>query len=118
MMMMRVWRVLGVGLATLGLVASLGGALPVRAAKVLTFAVVPKAINNPFFNDVRRGCEAEAKKIGVRCEYTGPTVTEIQPQIQVLEALIQRHVDGMAISAVDGKAVVPVIARAIAAGIP
>src|SRR5947209_8150937 len=118
MMMQDVWRRLGIGLVTLVLIGSLAGALPARAAKVLTFAVVPKAINNPFFNDVRRGCEAEARKLGIRCEYTGPTVTEIQPQIQVLEALIQRHVDGMAISAVDGKAVVPVIKRAMAAGIP
>lgn len=117
-MMQDVWRRLGIGLVTLVLIGSLAGALPARAAKVLTFAVVPKAINNPFFNDVRRGCEAEARKLGIRCEYTGPTVTEIQPQIQVLEALIQRHVDGMAISAVDGKAVVPVIKRAMAAGIP
>ena len=84
MMMLRAWRRLGVGLVTLVVIGSLAGALPARAAKVLTFAVVPKAINNPFFNDVHRGCEAEAKKLGVRCEYTGPTVTEIQPQIQQL----------------------------------
>jgi ribose transport system substrate-binding protein len=116
---MRSWRVLALCVVTLALLTALAGAPPpVGAAKVLTFAVVPKAINNPFFNDVRRGCEAEAKKLGVRCQYTGPTVTEIQPQIQVLEALIQRHVDGLAISAVDGKAVIPVIKRAMAAGIP
>lgn len=112
---MRVRRILG--LAILALAATLPGGPPASGARVLTFAVVPKAINNPFFNDVRRGCEAEAQKLGVRCEYTGPTVTEIQPQIQVLESLIQRHVDGMAISAVDGQAVVPVIKRAMAAGI-
>jgi ribose transport system substrate-binding protein len=94
------------------------GGEPVRGAKALTFAVVPKAINNPFFNDVRRGCEAEAKRLGVTCDYTGPTVTEIQPQIQVLESLVQRHVDGLAISAVDGKAVIPVIQKAMAADIP
>jgi ribose transport system substrate-binding protein len=110
-------RILGLAILVLALSATLPGGPPASGARVLTFAVVPKAINNPFFNDVRRGCEAEAQKLGVRCEYTGPTVTEIQPQIQVLESLIQRHVDGMAISAVDGKAVVPVIKRAMAAGI-
>src|SRR5215831_4686833 len=102
------------------LVLALGllGVPQARGAKALVFAVVPKAINNPFFNEVKRGCEDEAKKLGIQCEYTGPTVTEIQPQIQVLESLIQRHVDGLAISAVDGKAVVPVIKKAMAARIP
>jgi ribose transport system substrate-binding protein len=114
---MRCARALGVASVVVALAASLVGG-PAQGAKPLVFAVVPKAINNPFFNDVRRGCEAEAKKLGVQCLYTGPTVTEIQPQIQVLESLIQRHVDGMAISAVDGRAVVPVIKRAMAAGIP
>jgi ribose transport system substrate-binding protein len=114
----RTWRVAGLVIVIAALAGTLWGAPPVEGAKTLTFAVVPKAINNPFFNDVARGCREEAKKLGVICDYTGPTVTEIQPQIQVLEALIQRHVDGLAISAVDGKAVIPVIKRAMAAGIP
>jgi ribose transport system substrate-binding protein len=114
---MRVWRGLAsVSLTAVLLITLLGGS-PARGAKALTFAVVPKAINNPFYNEVRRGCEDEAKKLGVTCDFTGPTVTEIQPQIQVLESLIQRHVDGMAIAPVDGKAAVPVIAQAAAAGI-
>jgi ribose transport system substrate-binding protein len=90
---------------------------PVQGAGSLVFAVVPKAINNPFYNEVRRGCEDEAKKLGVACDFTGPTVTEIQPQIQVLESLIQRHVDGMAVAPVDGKAAVSVIDQAMGAGI-
>ncbi len=115
---MRIARVLGLGLVAAALILTQPGVSPALGAKTLTFAVVPKAINNPFFNFVRDGCQAEAKKLGVACDYTGPTVTEIQPQIAVLEGLIQRHVDGLAISAVDGKAVVPVIKKAMAAGIP
>ena len=114
---MRVWRVLASVVMAAVLVTTLLGASPARGAKALVFAVVPKAINNPFYNEVRRGCEDEAKKLGVTCDFTGPTVTEIQPQIQVLESLVQRHVDGMAIAPVDGKAAVPVIAQAAAAGI-
>ncbi len=115
---MRIWRGVGFAIVVAAVSAGLLGTAPASGAKRMTFVVVPKAINNPFFNFVRDGCQAEASKLGVTCEYTGPTVTEIQPQIQVLESLIQRHVDGLAISAVDGKAVVPVIKRAIAAGIP
>lgn len=117
---MRVVRMIGLALTAAVLMLTLPavGVPPALGAKMLTFAVVPKAVNNPFFNFVRDGCQAEAKKLGVACDYTGPTVTEIQPQIAVLEALIQRHVDGLAISAVDGKAVLPVIKKAMAAGIP
>jgi len=114
---MRVWRTISVLVLAAGLVVIPPGAPSAHGAKALIFAIVPKAINNPFYNDVRRGCEAEAKKLGVTCDFTGPTVTEIQPQIQVLEGLIQRHVDGMAVAPVDGKAAVPVIKQAIAAGI-
>lgn len=83
-----------------------------------TFALVPKAINNPFFNAARDGCMEAAKRLGVTCEYTGPERTEIAPQIQVLEGLVSRKVDGMAISPVDAKSVVPVIKRAMSSGIP
>ncbi len=86
--------------------------------KKLVFAVVPKAINNPFFNQVRDGCLDAAKRLGVTCEFTGPPQTEIAPQIQVLEGLVQKKVDGMAISPVDAKSVVSVIKKAAAAGIP
>jgi ribose transport system substrate-binding protein len=115
---MRMWRLIGLLGVTVALATTLIGTPPARGAMSMTFAVVPKAVNNPFFNFVRDGCVAEAKKLGVTCDYTGPTVTEIQPQIAVLEGLIQRHVSGLAISAVDGAAVVPVIKKAMAAGIP
>jgi ribose transport system substrate-binding protein len=114
---MCVWRVLASVALTVALASPLLGVPAAHGAKALVFAVVPKAINNPFYNDVRRGCEAEAKKLGVTCDFTGPTVTEIQPQTQVLESLIQRHVDGMAIAPVDGKAAVSIIDQAMGAGI-
>ena len=115
---MRRWRDFGVGVLAVMLAGSLVlGAPPARGAHRLVFAVVPKAINNPFYNEVRRGCEDEAKKLGVTCDFTGPTVTEIQPQMQVLESLVQRHVDGMAIAPVDGKAAVPLIDSAMGKGI-
>lgn len=82
------------------------------------FAVVPKAINNPFFNQVRDGCQEAAKRLNVTCEFTGPPQTEIAPQIQILEGLVQRKVSGLAISPVDAKSVVAVIKEATAAGIP
>jgi ribose transport system substrate-binding protein len=93
-------------------------ASPAGQARRPTFALVPKAINNPFFNQARDGCMDAAKRLGVVCEYTGPERTEIAPQIQVLEGLVSRRVDGMSISPVDAKSVVPVIRKAMGSGIP
>ncbi|MDR5709020.1 MAG: sugar-binding protein [Armatimonadota bacterium] len=108
----------------IGLILSLVVGLVLSSASLAgqvrrpTFALVPKAINNPFFNQARDGCMDAARRLGVVCEYTGPERTEIAPQIQVLEGLVSRKVDGMSISPVDAKSVVPVIRKAMGSGIP
>ncbi|MDR7417220.1 MAG: sugar-binding protein [Armatimonadota bacterium] len=111
--MYRVRLALGLVMGLVLASASLAG-----QARRPTFALVPKAINNPFFNQARDGCMDAAKRLGVVCEYTGPERTEIAPQIQVLEGLVSRKVDGMSISPVDAKSVVPVIRKAMGSGIP
>ena len=48
-------------------------AAPVASAADLTFALVPKAMNNPFFDLARDGCFKAQKELeGVTCEYIGP----------------------------------------------
>ncbi|WP_332687704.1 sugar-binding protein [Devosia sp.] len=83
-----------------------------------TFAVVPKAMNNPFFDLTRDGCEARAKELGnVTCMYIGPVEHEATTQAQIIEDLITQGVDGLAISVSDIAAATTVIDRATAAGI-
>lgn len=83
-----------------------------------TFAVVPKAMNNPFFDLARDGCEARAKELGnVTCMYIGPVEHEATTQAQIIEDLITQGVDGLAISVSDIAAATTVIDRATAAGI-
>ena len=42
-------------------------------AQTYKFAVVPKAMNNPFFDVARDGCLKRAKELGnVECIYKGP----------------------------------------------
>src|SRR5690554_5272580 len=83
-----------------------------------TFAVVPKSVDNPFFIDVENGARAAAEELGVRMEFVGPQTTDIAQQISVLEDLIVRGVDGIALSPVDAQSVLPVLERARKAGIP
>ena len=89
------------------------------AAKTYHFAIVPKSLNNPYFDLARDGCMAEAKKLGnVTCIYTGPVNQDAAAEVQTIQDLITRHVDGIAISVADAGSVGRVIRRARAAGIP
>ncbi|WP_420028825.1 sugar-binding protein [Metarhizobium album] len=102
-------------LAALASVAIYSG---VQAQDSYKFAVVPKAMNNPFFDLTRDGCVAEAAKLGnVECIYLGPVEHEPATQAQIIDDLITQGVDGLAISVSDIAAASTVIDKAAAAGI-
>ena len=87
-------------------------------AKTLRFALVPKGMNNPYFDLSRDGCMKRAKELGnVECIYRGPAEHEPATQVQIIQDLITQGVDGLAISVPDADAVVGVIKQARDAGI-
>ena len=89
-----------------------------HAAKHYQFAIVPKSLNNPYFDLARDGCMAQAKKLGnVTCIYTGPVQQDAAAEVQTIQDLITRRVDGIAISVADAGSVKRVIKRARDAGI-
>ncbi len=111
---MRLIRLL---LMTAAALAITGGGVS-AADKKLQFAVVPKAMNNPYFDLSRDGCVARAKALGnVDCIYTGPIEHEPASQVQIIQDLITQGVDGLAISVSDADAAVGVIKQARDAGI-
>ena len=84
-----------------------------------TFALVPKAMNNPFFDLARDGCMQAAEDLDdVDCLYIGPSEHTEADQIQVVEDLISRRVDGLAVSPSNATAMARALARARDAGIP
>ncbi|MBJ6361644.1 substrate-binding domain-containing protein [Paenibacillus sp. GCM10012307] len=85
--------------------------------KKLTIAVVPKALDNAVFLDSKDGAEAAGKEIGVEVIWTGPTKSDAAEQVQVVEGLIQKKVDGILISVIDPNALKDVINKAVDAGI-
>ena len=99
---------------------AIGMVLPSLAqAQKLTFALVPKAMNNPFFDLARDGCKkAESELSDVDCYYIGPGEHTELEQIQIVQDLITRGVDGIAVSPSNAPAMARVLARANAAGIP
>ena len=93
-------------------------ATPTGRAETLKFAVVPKAMNNPFFDIARDGCIKRAKELGnVECVYRGPIEHEPATEVQIIQDLITQRVDGLAISVSDVGALTGVIKAARDAGI-
>lgn len=98
--------------------------LEVASATKYTMAIVPKQINNPFFDFVRDGCE-EFKTSGnlreedeFNCLYVGAIELNATAQAEVIDKLILQNVSGIAVSTIDADVTGPVIDRAVEAGIP
>ncbi len=102
------------------LAAVLGAiAVPAQAQEKYTFALVPKAMNNPFFDLARDGCKkAEADMADVECLYIGPSEHTEQEQVEIVQDLITRKVDGIAVSPSNAPAMGRALKRAKDAGIP
>lgn len=83
------------------------------------FVIVPKAMNNPFFDFARDGCQKRAKELGnIECIYKGPVEHEPATQAQIIQDFVTQKVDGLAISVADVAAMTKSIEAATAAGIP
>lgn len=81
--------------------------------------VVPKAISHLFFMSVHAGVRAAERELGVEVLWNGPDEeTEYARQIQIVDSMVARHVDALAISATDQTALIAPVNRAIEAGIP
>jgi ribose transport system substrate-binding protein len=88
-------------------------------AKDKVFALGPKAMNNPFFDQARDGCMKAAKEIGgIQCLYIGPADATEQEQVELIQDLITKKVDGIGVSAANAPAIAKVLARAKEANIP
>jgi len=83
---------------------------------VPVFVMVPKLVH-PFYEPCIQGFHDAGKKYGVKTEVEAPPKFDIALQVKVIEDLIVRGVDGIAISAVDNKGLVAVVNEALKAGI-
>jgi ribose transport system substrate-binding protein len=81
-----------------------------------TLVMVSKGVH-PYYAPCEEGFKAAAAKLGAKADYDAPRAFEIPAQVETIENVIARHVDGIAISAVDDQSLAPVIAEASKAGI-
>ncbi|WP_250475456.1 sugar-binding protein [Caballeronia sp. GAFFF1] len=101
---------------TLALCATLGSAAHAKEGKDISVAVIPK-VAVPFFDDCNKGAQSAADKAGVKYQWVVPQNTQGSTQVQIIEDLISRHVDGIAISVNEPKSVEGVIKRAAQSGV-
>ena len=100
--------------------AALAFPLPSQA-KDKIFALVPKAMNNPFFDQARDGCKkAEKESNGAfECLYIGPDEHGGgDEEVQVVADLIAKKVDGIVVSPSNAAAMGHELVEAKKAGIP
>jgi ribose transport system substrate-binding protein len=86
-----------------------------------TFALVPKNMNNPFFDQARDGCKkAEAESNGAfECMYIGPGEHGGgEEQVQIVQDLVAKKVDGIAVAPANAAAMAVALQAAKDAGIP
>src|ERR1044072_10028687 len=87
-------------------VAALALALPwqaPQAAEKNTIGMVFKVLNNAFTPPLQEGCAQAAKDLDVDCIFVGPPEYNEAQEVQMLQDMIQRGVDGLAVSAANPK---------------
>jgi ribose transport system substrate-binding protein len=89
--------------------------------KKLVFAFVPKLLDNPVFQVAWQGAQAGAQELGngrIEVQRFAPVKSDAVEQAQIIESLVERKVDGIAVSVNDADALKESIDKAIDAGIP
>lgn len=88
-----------------------------RADQPLTFGIIYPMVNDTY-EMVTEKAEAAAQELNVQLLVQAPDEANLEQQIRIMEMMIKRGVDGIAIAPVDSKALVAVINKAVSQGIP
>ena len=80
------------------------------------FVMVPKGVH-PYYEPCYEGFKDAGAKYGVKTEYLAAKALEVPQEVDIMENVIARHVDGIAVSALDDQGLTPAINEATKAGI-
>lgn len=83
----------------------------------LTIAVLPRSLGNPIFLDAFEAAQKKAHELGVRLEWVAPFDFDLEAQVEIIENLIRRGVDGIIASVNDEEPIHRVFQKAIDQGI-
>jgi ribose transport system substrate-binding protein len=108
-------------LSTAIVAGALTASIATAADKKFVFALVPKNMNNPFFDQALAGCKKAEKELAgaVECLYIGPGEHGGgEEQVQIVNDLIAKKVDGIAVAPSNAAAMAGALEGAKKAGIP
>lgn len=89
------------------------------AGSGIEIALISKGFQQQFWQAVQAGAEQRAQELGVTITFEGPaSETEVDTQLNMLQAAIDRKPDAIGFAALDPEACVPLMDAAQAAGIP
>jgi ribose transport system substrate-binding protein len=83
-----------------------------------TIGMVFKVLNNAFTPPLQDGCADAAKALNVECIFVAPNEYDEAQEAQMLQDMITRGVDAIAVSAGNPKAIARILQQAQAAKIP
>jgi ribose transport system substrate-binding protein len=108
-----------IAVMVLGAAGCGGGNKEAQAPEKLRFMIIPKSLDIPVFNYAKIGAERQAKEYGnVEVLWNAPASPDQLKQKEILESAITQHVDGIAISSLNGDFLTETINKAVDAGIP
>lgn len=82
-------------------------------------ALISKGFQHQFWQAVKLGAERAAEEFGVEITFEGPeSESQVDKQIDMLQAALNRNPDAIALAALDSRAVIPLLEEAKAKGIP
>jgi rhamnose transport system substrate-binding protein len=83
----------------------------------LKIAILPKAVNIPYFDAAFNGAKKACQELGATCDQTGPTEASGSAQVQFINSVVQQGYDALVISAADANSIVPALKQAKSSGL-
>ncbi|MFN2340102.1 MAG: substrate-binding domain-containing protein [Halanaerobium sp.] len=88
-----------------------------KVEEEITIAFVPRSLENPIFLDAFEHSQKKAVELGVNLEWLGSFSFDTDEQLNIIDSLIKREVDGMVLSINDSPEYDQIINRAMEKGI-
>jgi ribose transport system substrate-binding protein len=99
--------------------APAAGAPAAQVSSATYIPVISKGFQHQFWQAVKLGSENAAKDLNVRITFEGPeSESQVDKQIEMLQAALDKKPNAVCLAALDSKAVVPLLEKAQSAKIP
>jgi ribose transport system substrate-binding protein len=113
------WRFVGIALVALLVAGCNRGADSIASASKPRVALVLKTLNSPFFNDMQRGAQEAASRLGIDLVVqAAEREIDVERQMQIIENLLQTGVKALCVTPSGSREVVPAVVKANRANIP